>query len=840
MADIPEYVKFTFTSKKDPSTGAFPIADYTKDLRNIVNNAVKSALPSDAFYHVGDKSIDKQGKMSVDVYVHKDNATAVGKASRYLVGKMDYVDDTGASIGSRYTVSARGLSDDTARSLYKIETAPARKEEEKRQRKEEQEDKKSKDASIRVLHGAILKVIAVLAGIADITRRILSSVISTSTQAVQDNRLAHNLGLSYDQVRAYRNTEIAHNMKEGTITGAIADVQNKFGNITSLDEKSLEALAVVMGSQIEDMAKMGIGASNPEAIVGAIVDAFNAKANAGYNSVGQYVGEQQARRELYSYLNKISPQIADIFATMQEELHNINSLFRGQADTFAQWKDLLPTSRGMPSTMEYNVAVTLGQEWGVIKSILEQLKQSVALSIAPTLLSVLRKISNFRIGYSEEENRKLNETNKDANTKALNQTNQTIALMESAGELSEADSFYLSALKDYKAELEKANKGNKKGNIDYAVRTPEELRVMALKKAKVGAFSSLDSPLTYGAPTTGASASGLAINRRWETDEVLPEPSEVADVVKAYPSLVDLDKERQKYYESVKSEVESEWMDLMIDEAERQKKGSKKKLESAKDKARKTVFSDSKSPYYYQLGNTIHAPNGELFSVQADQNARMLLATVEQFYDTKLLGDTLEDRLNYAEKQGWIYYSPSDKAKNSPRLKLQGVNLDYFNYEIEEQTKSRMTDDDFWLSLYENNKGKLKEHIEGARYDQLKKDLETGNLYSSTFALLTTEGTLEDWRLKLPSTYTGGGTARAYNEELDNNEVVHKIVLDYKGQTYELGSFLGMKGGTGKIGEIAVTPDGAKVITTTSTVNSRQTPASKARPYKPRSTGIQE
>ena len=313
MADIPEYVKFTFKSKKDPSTNTFPIADYTKDLRNIVNNAVKSALPSNAFYHVGDKSISKQGKMSVDVYVHKDNATAVDKASRYLVGKMDYVDATGQSIGSKYTVTrARGLTDDTARSLYKIETAPARK-------KEELEDKKAKDASMRVLHGAMLKVIAVLAGIADITRRILSSVISTATQAVQDNRLAHNLGLSYEQVRNYRYLETAHNLKEGTITGAIADVQNKFGNITSLDEKSLEALAVVMGSQIEDMAKMGIGASNPETIVGAIVDAFNTKANSGYNSVGQYVGEQQARIELYSYLNKISPQIADIFGIVAKK-----------------------------------------------------------------------------------------------------------------------------------------------------------------------------------------------------------------------------------------------------------------------------------------------------------------------------------------------------------------------------------------------------------------------------------------------------------------------------------------------------------------------------------------
>ena len=826
MADIPEYVKFTFTSKKDPSTGTFPIADYNKDIRNIVNNAVKSALPSDAFYHVGDKSISKQGKMSVDVYVHKDNATAVGKASRYLVGKMDYVDDTGASIGSKYAVTrARSLSTDTAQSLYQIETAPARKEEERKQReeekvqkKEEQEDKKARDASSRTIHGAIIKAIAVLTGIADITRRILSSVISMSTQAVQDSRQAHNLGLSYDQVRAYRNTEIAHNMKEGTITGAVADVQNKFGNITSLDEKSLEALAVVMGSQIEDMAKMGIGASNPEAIVGAIVDAFNAKANAGYNSVGQYVGEQQARRELYSYLNKISPQIADIFATMQEEQHNINSLFRGQADTFAQWKNLLPTSRGMPSSMEYNVAVTLGQEWGVIKSILEQLKQSVALSIAPTLLSVLRTISNFRIGYSEEENRKLNETNKEANTKALNQTNQTIALMEGAGELSEADSYYLSALKDYKTELEKANAGNRKGNIYYAVRTPEELRVMALKKAKKGAEGSLGGKLeltsmqnvTYGVPYTPVLRT---------TAEVLPEADEVADVVKAYPSLVDLDKAKQEYEEYRRKQfgIEKERVLKQALKAKREEAEAR-----ANEEAYNAVYKDKSSPYYRNFLERMNV---------RDTKATSTVAYIESLFNTKLEGDNIDQKLADAVAKGYAYYGADQIVRSIPLTDEMFLDNDFVKATIQSlRDKYAYSDEGFLLYLYENNKDKFKEHIKGARYDQLKQVLETGNLYSSIFALLTTEGTLEDWQAKLPSTYTGGGTVRAYNEELDNNEVVHKIVLDYKGQSYELGSFLGMRGGTGKIGEISVTPDGAKVITTTSTVNTQQTPASKYLP----------
>ena len=43
------------------------------------------------------------------------------------------------------------------------------------------------------------------------------------------------------------------------VTEAVADIQNKFGNITKLDEKALEDLAVVMGGKISEMATMGLG-----------------------------------------------------------------------------------------------------------------------------------------------------------------------------------------------------------------------------------------------------------------------------------------------------------------------------------------------------------------------------------------------------------------------------------------------------------------------------------------------------------------------------------------------------------------------------------------------------
>ena len=169
-------------------------------------------------------------------------------------------------------------------------------------------------------------------------------------------------------------------MKEGIIAEALAGEQQKYGNITSLDEKSLEYIALIMGDKVANMATMGLGASNPEAIVGAIIDRANELANAGYNSIGQYVGEQQARRELYSYLMKYSPQIADIFATMQEEQHNINSIFRNQVDTFEKFKNSMGMPRGVTQAGE-GVLVTLGQEWNVFKQTLDDIKYALAVSI---------------------------------------------------------------------------------------------------------------------------------------------------------------------------------------------------------------------------------------------------------------------------------------------------------------------------------------------------------------------------------------------------------------------------------------------------------------------------
>ena len=499
--------------RQDTSSGAYSISEYDKDIRALVN-AIKSALPQDAFYHKSPKNIDYSnfntiGRLQEDFYIKNEYARVAHEALEQALGKMQFK----GSSDYKYQASGLGL-------LNKDEEKLVKELEELNKNKGEKETE-----TTRFNKGTMLKILGAVMTVADIARRILSSVLGFASQSVKDSVTAHNLGMSYEAVRQYRHIETAHGLKEGTITGAVSDIQNKFGNITSLDEGALEALAVVMGGKIEEMAKMGIGSSNPEAILGAILDSFNERANAGVNSIGQQVGEQKARRELYSYLLKISPQIADIFATMQEEQHSINSLFRNQASTFEEWKNLMPTARGGNTSMDYNLTVSLGKEWDIVKDIANQIKEGIAVSLTPAVLELLQRIADTRIGMSETENRQRNQENKEANTAFIARAKKEMAQMES--DWSNADQNYYFALKEYVEKAEKANKGAPiTGNIAYAVPIEEQIRVRANQIAKED------------------------MNRALSSGAVVATTAEIMDTINSY-SKFDMSKEKAKYQKDI-------------------------------------------------------------------------------------------------------------------------------------------------------------------------------------------------------------------------------------------------------------------------------------------------
>lgn len=289
------------------------------------------------------------------------------------------------------------------------------KEKDKEEKKEEQERNKHK-SPIRIF-SLLTKILGVLTIGFDIVRRILSLVTEQGKMAVRTSTIAHNLGTNYQQARQIESAERVSGLGTGVITGAMSDVQSMFGNITNIDEGALETLALIMGSKIEDLVQSGIGGSNPEVLVGEIIDAWNERASSGYNSVGEYVGEAQARRELYSLLNKVSPQLADIFALMQEQRTDEASLYKNLASgKFSDWVNGLSNVNRYPvNTIGEGLLKEVSQYANNVNDLIEQLKHGIAITFAEPAIAVLRSISNIRWGMTGKNNLDLDIKNLESN-----------------------------------------------------------------------------------------------------------------------------------------------------------------------------------------------------------------------------------------------------------------------------------------------------------------------------------------------------------------------------------------------------------------------------------------
>ena len=236
-----------------------------------------------------------------------------------------------------------------------------------------------------------------------------------------------------------------------------------------------------MGGGIKDMATMGLAVSDPDKLAGAIVDAFNEKANAGYNSIGQYVGEQQARRELYAYLQRIFPKLADVFASMQNTKH-VASIYRGVTD-YQSWKEAIDGNRGDYPQAYFNVEVTTGQLENKVESILSQIKKGIMLELNPTIASALRRIANSRIGLSASENLALNRENAKANEKYLAGLKATSASMEGK-DLTVDEKAFKKELDEEIALVEKTLQSfyKEKKDIGDLTRTLDEIRISASRR----------------------------------------------------------------------------------------------------------------------------------------------------------------------------------------------------------------------------------------------------------------------------------------------------------------------------------------------------------------------
>lgn len=290
------------------------------------------------------------------------------------------------------------------------------KDEERQRGKEEREGKAN---TRKMLHWLTIAV-SFLAGIADITRRILTASLARASEIKKEQVDAKSLGISYTNAREYKAQETAMGMKEGTFTSAIASLQSAFGDVTHLDDNALGELAKVLKGDVVDAINNGLGRSDPEKLMKTILNAYYERGQSGINSIGQRVGKYQAERELATALEKAGlNDLADVLRNMFYT--NDTGIYKGRisnGDSFADYMGLSTAYTMGYDAIDNRHFAELGQVVDSVKSKFQSLKDSLNKLVLDSIGGLIQKIDNWDIGKSAEEGLQDTRTNIQRNADA--------------------------------------------------------------------------------------------------------------------------------------------------------------------------------------------------------------------------------------------------------------------------------------------------------------------------------------------------------------------------------------------------------------------------------------
>ena len=373
----------------------------------LAQKTAKEAVEAVGGTAVPDPSRKMKDRMKIDFAVSENewnqalqNAGGdVTKATTSLSGKFT----------RRNLKQAEKYSDD-------VQANQKEKDEERQKGKEKREDKSNKR---KMLHWLTI-VVSFLAGIADITRRILTASLARASEIKKEQVEAKSLGISYTNAREYKAQETAMGMKEGTFTSAIASLQSAFGDVTHLDDNALGELAKVLKGDVVEAINNGLGRNDPEKLMKTILNAYYERGQSGVNSIGQRVGKFQAERELSTALEKAGlNDIANILRNMFYT--NDTGIYKGRisnGDSFTDYMGLTTAYTMGYGAVENKHFAELGQVVDSVKSKFQSLKDSLNKLVLDSIGGLIQKIDNWDIGKSAEEKLRDNRTNIQLNADA--------------------------------------------------------------------------------------------------------------------------------------------------------------------------------------------------------------------------------------------------------------------------------------------------------------------------------------------------------------------------------------------------------------------------------------
>ena len=275
-----------------------------------------------------------------------------------------------------------------------------------------------------------LKAFGIIYAIFKLTEKLLSigkmiydALVGISGKAMAAIMTGQSLGMSGMDVLAQGNFARSKGMSEDVFAKAEGSVQSKFGNITSLDEGALGKLALVLGSDISRLVKSGIGGENPDKLLDMIITGFQNKALSGVNSIGQQVGMPAAIKELTSYLAKIDPNWAEIFARKNLDATS-STLSKSQRNaargTNEQWMNSFNNNPESVNSNDIALAASMKALADEINGLWKAITDGILLKLAGQMGDTLSFLKNsLYFMMSPEGKAKMVEENVKINTDRL-------------------------------------------------------------------------------------------------------------------------------------------------------------------------------------------------------------------------------------------------------------------------------------------------------------------------------------------------------------------------------------------------------------------------------------
>lgn len=305
-----------------------------------------------------------------------------------------------------------------------------KKEDDKNALLEEIDKRKKEDDATRRNSAVVKSIFAAVIILADIARRILTAVLNNASKIDKETVEANNIGMSYIDRRSSDIFDVAHGMEKGSTFKALQAIQNSFGDVTNLDDKALTNLARVMGSEVAELVNSGMGGEDPERLLERIMNAYFKNWQEGKNSLGQYVGQSEARRELITSLGKSFPEIAYLLGRMIDD--SSSGKYGREIQDYQSWRNTTQTNRTNLTDAEAKYAAELGTKYNEILAIIEDLKTSFLTQLVLSMDDLLTKLKNIKIGQSADSVIETDTRNRTRNLETLDFINKQTAMFNAS------------------------------------------------------------------------------------------------------------------------------------------------------------------------------------------------------------------------------------------------------------------------------------------------------------------------------------------------------------------------------------------------------------------------